>query len=58
MSTFETDARAVEIARLARDPAQLALLRAHVEGVIRGEAFAGSPRSQQFLRHVVGRRSE
>jgi hypothetical protein len=58
MSTFETDARAVEIARLARDPAQLALLRAHVEGVIRGEAFAGSPRSQQFLRHVVGRSLE
>ncbi len=53
MSAFETDARAVEIARLARDPAQVASLRAHVEEVIRGEVFGGSPRSQQFLRHIV-----
>ena len=58
MSTFETEARAVEINRLAQDPAQVALLRTHVEKIIHGEAFAGSPRSQQFLRHIFDKSLE
>lgn len=45
--------RVIEITKLAQDPAQLKALRAHLEEVIHGEVFGGSPRGQQFLRHVV-----
>ena len=53
MSAFETEARVIEITKLARNPAQVASLRAHLEEVTRGEDLFGSPRGQQFLRHVV-----
>jgi hypothetical protein len=53
MSLFKTDARVIEITKLVRDPVRVGLLRAHLEEVIHGEVFGGSPRSQQFLRHAV-----
>ena len=53
MSAFETEARVVEITKLARNAAQVASLRAHLEEVTHGEDLFGSPRGQQFLRHVV-----
>jgi hypothetical protein len=53
MSTFKTEARVIEITRLARNAEQVISLRAHLEGVLQGEDFFGSPRGQQFLRHVV-----
>jgi hypothetical protein len=53
MTAFQTEARVIEITRLAGIPAQVASLRVHLEEVLHGEAFSGSPRSQQFLRYVV-----
>src|SRR5579864_5622480 len=53
MSAFETEARVIEITKLARNAAQVALLRAHLEEVTHGEDLFASPRGQQFLRHVV-----
>ena len=53
MSAFETEARVIEITKLARNAAQVASLRAHLEEVTHGEDLFGSPRGQQFLRHVV-----
>ncbi|MGA2859756.1 MAG: hypothetical protein ABSE40_23040 [Candidatus Sulfotelmatobacter sp.] len=53
MSTFKTESRTIEITKLARNPAQVELLRVHLEKVIHGKVFGGSPRGQQFLRHVV-----
>lgn len=53
MSTFKTEARVIEITKLVHDHAQVDSLRAHLEEVIHGKAFSGSPRSQQFLRYVV-----
>jgi hypothetical protein len=53
MSAFDTEARVSEILKLARDPEQVRALRSHLEEVTRGEDFFGSPRGQQFLRHVI-----
>jgi hypothetical protein len=53
MSAFETEARVIEITKLARNPALVASLRVHLEEVTHGEDLFGSPRGQQFLRHVV-----
>jgi hypothetical protein len=51
--SFRVGQNGVSRYRCACDPALVALLRAHIEEVVRGDVFGGSPRSQQFLRHVV-----
>jgi len=53
VSFIATQSRVIQITKLARDPAHVNLLRAHLEQVIQGNVFGGCPRSQQFLRHVV-----
>ena len=53
MSTFKTEVRVIELTKLAKIPHQVDAIRIHLQEIIHGEAFSGSPRSQQFLHFVV-----
>ena len=53
MSMLESQANVIEITKLAHHPRHVRSLRAHLEEIITGKFFAGSPRCQQFLRHIV-----
>lgn len=47
------DSRIAEISKIAATKGNNACLRKHLEEVLEGEAFSGSQRSGQFLRHIV-----
>lgn len=50
----EISARETEITRIAESGEARSALERHLEEVIEGAAFKGSPRSKLFLKHVVG----
>jgi hypothetical protein len=53
MSVSRTEKRGTEIVKFVSDPAQIRVLRRHLEELTNGEAFQASPRSQQFLRYII-----
>jgi len=52
-SSVQIAERFAEIAKILETEEDLQAFRRHLEEVLRGEAFRGSNRSGQFLRHVV-----
>jgi hypothetical protein len=47
------DARTEEIARVTGTEEDIAKLQHHLKEVLEGHAFKGSPRSAQFLKHII-----
>jgi hypothetical protein len=53
LQIHQTDAKTIELTKIAATEEDVVLIRQHVREVIEGTAFRGSQRSAQFLKYVV-----